>query len=214
MRIMGRLPIAGLLAAAGVLSSLTVIGGSRPAAASPCPDVEVIFARGTNEPPGVGGIGQPFLDSLRARVDARRSGAAYAVNYPASDDFANSIAAGVGDASAHVQATAANCPQTLMVLGGYSQGAAVMDKITESLPPATADHIAAVALFGNPKGALADSFSMGSLTIGPLYAPKTIDLCVPGDPICSEGTDFFAHLLYVQAGMTDQAASFVASRVQ
>ena len=35
------------------------------ASAQPCPDVEVIFARGTAEPPGVGGIGQAFVDSVR-----------------------------------------------------------------------------------------------------------------------------------------------------
>ncbi|MDT5017576.1 MAG: cutinase, partial [Mycobacterium sp.] len=28
------------------------------AAAQGCPDVEVVYARGTGEPPGVGGIGQ------------------------------------------------------------------------------------------------------------------------------------------------------------
>ena len=32
------------------------------AAANPCPDVEVVFARGTTEPPGVGGVGQAFVD--------------------------------------------------------------------------------------------------------------------------------------------------------
>ncbi|WP_235626987.1 cutinase family protein, partial [Mycobacterium tuberculosis] len=30
-----------------------------------CPDVEVVFARGTGEPPGVGGIGEDFIDALR-----------------------------------------------------------------------------------------------------------------------------------------------------
>jgi cutinase len=89
-----------------------------------------------------------------------------------------------------------------------------MDKLTQSLPPATADHVAAVALFGTPKSALADSLSMGPLTIGPLFVPKTIDLCVPDDPICSDGTNIFAQMLYAPAGLTDQAATFVASRVQ
>jgi cutinase len=55
---------------------------------------------------------------------------------------------------------------------------------------------------------------MGPLTIGPLFVPKTIDLCVPDDPICSDGTNIFAHMLYAPAGLTDQAATFVASRVQ
>lgn len=36
------------------------------AAADPCPDSEVVFARGTGEPPGVGRVGQAFIDSLRS----------------------------------------------------------------------------------------------------------------------------------------------------
>ena len=39
-------------------------------AAAPCPDIEVVFARGTTEPPGVGGVGQAFVDSLRSQVGA------------------------------------------------------------------------------------------------------------------------------------------------
>ena len=77
------------------------------AAAAPCPDVEIVFARGTTEPPGVGGIGQAFVDSLRSQLGGRSVGV-YAVDYPATDDFVNSTTAGVGDASAHLQATAAN----------------------------------------------------------------------------------------------------------
>ena len=45
-----------------------------PASAEPCPDVEAVFARGTGEPPGVGGVGQSFVDSLRAQlVTAQRN---------------------------------------------------------------------------------------------------------------------------------------------
>ena len=36
--------------------------------AAPCPDVEVVFARGTAEPPNVSGIGQVFVDSLQSQV--------------------------------------------------------------------------------------------------------------------------------------------------
>jgi cutinase len=82
------------------------------------------------------------------------------------------------------------------------------------MPPAVANHVAAVALFGNPKSAFADTLSSGPLpAISPRYVPKTIDLCVPDDPLCSDGKNFVAHILYVQTGMTNQAATFVASRV-
>ncbi len=185
----------------------------RDASAGPCPDVEVVFARGTNEPPGVGGVGQAFIGSLRSQVSGRSVGV-YAVNYPATDDFVRSSWAGAGDARAHVQSMVASCPNTRLVLGGYSQGAGVIDMTTDALPPQTADHVAAVAVFGNPESNFARTLGGGRLpTISPLYRPKTIDLCVPDDPICSEGRNATAHVLYVQSGMTNQAAAFVASRL-
>ena len=50
-------------------------------------------------------------------------------------------------------------------------------------------------------------------TTSPAYAPKTIDLCIDGDPICSAGANMIAHVSYVQSGMTDQAASFAAAKI-
>ena len=183
------------------------------ASAGPCPDVEVVFARGTTEPPGVGGVGQAFVDSIRSQVRGRWVGV-YAVNYPATDDFVRSSLAGAGDANAHIQSMVANCPNTKMVLGGYSQGAGVIDMTTDDLQPQVAQHVAAVAVFGNPESAFARTLGGGRLpTISPLYRPKTIDMCVPNDPICSEGRDPAAHVAYVQSGMTNQAAAFAASRL-
>ncbi len=192
---------------------LSTFVGAGFASAGPCPDVEAVFARGTNEPPGVGGVGQAFIDSMRSQAPGR-SVESYAVNYPATDDFARSMPAGAGDASAHIQSVVANCPNTKLVLGGYSQGAGVIDMTTDDLPPQTAQHVAAVALFGNPESAFARTLGGGRLpTISPLYRPKTIDMCVPNDPICSEGRDMTAHVLYVPSGMTSQAAAFAASRL-
>jgi cutinase len=192
---------------------LTALIDTRYAAAGTCPDVEVVFARGTNEPPGVGGVGQAFIDSLRSQARGRSVGV-YAVNYPATDDFVRSSLAGAGDARAHVQATVANCPNTRMVLGGYSQGAGVIDMTTNDLPPQAADHVAAVAVFGNPESTFARTLGGGRLpAISPLYQPKMIDLCIPNDPICSEGRNPTAHVLYVQSGMTNQAATFAAGRL-
>jgi cutinase-like protein len=188
--------------------------GITSAAAEPCPDVEVVFARGTTEPPGVGGVGQAFVDSLRSQLSGRSVGV-YAVNYPASRDFSSSTPAGRDDASSHIQSMAANCPDTQMVFGGYSQGAAVVDLATTAMPAQVADHVAAAAVFGGPRSSFADSLSPGPLpSIGPLYAAKTIDLCVPNDPICFEGGwDWPAHAAYVPSGMVNQAAAFAASRL-
>lgn len=215
----------GLVLAAVAATSSALLGaplGVPSASAAPCPDVEVVFARGTNDAPGVGDTGQAFIDALRSRLGDRSLGV-YAVNYPASLDFPTA-ADGVIDASSHVQTMAANCPATEMVLGGYSQGAAVIGYITSdaipagySLPPgitgpmpaSVADHVAAVALFGRPSNGLLNQFGAPPITIGQLYQDKTIDVCAPGDPICSTaGGDNGAHVLYASDGMDSQAVDF------
>lgn len=198
--------------AAGALSIGLI--GLPTAGAAPCPDVEVVFARGTTEPAGVGGIGQAFVDALRAQSGGR-SVDVYAVNYPASNDFDTSTPAGARDATSHVELMAATCPDTKMVLGGYSQGAGVVDLVTTVTPAEVADHVAAVADFGAPRSSFADTLSPGPLpVIGPLYAGKSIDLCVPNDPICYEdGWDMGAHVSYIQTGMVNEAATFAAGRL-
>jgi cutinase len=50
-------------------------------------------------------------------------------------------------------------------------------------------------------------------TISPRYAAKTIDLCIPDDPICSAGNNMMAHISYIPSGMANQAATFVAERL-
>ncbi|TRW81684.1 cutinase family protein [Mycolicibacterium sp. 018/SC-01/001] len=203
--------VAAVVTAAAMLVAPAVT--APVAAAQDCPDIEVTFARGTDEPPGLGRVGGAFVDSLRGRVGGRSVGA-YAVNYPASFDFLQ-VAAGANDASDHIQYMMNNCPNTRLVLGGYSQGAAVIDVIaavpvpgagfTAPLPPNAPDHVAAIAVFGNP------SAKIGlPLTSSPVWGGRSIDLCTPGDPVCSGGNDVPAHSNYVPSGMTDQAAGFVA----
>ncbi len=187
---------------------------SAPAAAAPCPDVAVVFARGTNEPPGLGSVGGPFVDDLRARV-APRTVDGSAVDYPASNDFNSSTPAGVDAARALIESTAANCPNTKMVLGGYSQGAAVIELATNEASPQVADRVAASALFGAPRTSFANTLAGRPLpALAPQYAANSIDQCNQADPICWEGGwDMGAHVSYVQSGKVAQAADFVAGRL-
>ncbi|HEY5148635.1 MAG TPA: cutinase family protein [Mycobacterium sp.] len=212
---MNRIRVAAI-AGAGLVSAAAVVSlpVATQAAAQPCSDVEVVFARGTNEPPGVGIVGQAFVDALSSQVGGRSVGV-YAVNYPASDNYLSSAANGSDDARAHIQDVAAGCPNTKVVLGGYSQGAAVTDMATAAMPPQIADRVAAVALFGTPSSAFSSMLAGGEQlpTTSPAYAAKTIDLCMDGDPICSPGANMLAHVSYVQSGMADQAASFAATKV-
>ncbi|QUR69228.1 cutinase family protein [Mycobacterium spongiae] len=217
--------IGGILVTA-VIATSALFGVPLPSAfAEPCPDSEVVFARGTGEPPGMGEIGQAFVDKLRSRVGG--SVGSYAVNYPASDDWPTGVD-GIRDAGAHVVSMAEQCPDTKMVLGGYSQGAAVMGFVTSDavpmgidpatvprpLQPEVADHVAAVVLFGAPNARAMNFLHEPPVVVGPLYADKTIQLCVPNDAVCSDGLDFALHtaLAYVN-GVVDQGVDFAAGRL-
>ena len=194
-----------------------------------CASVEVVFARGTFEAPGVGATGQAFVDALNARLPGKTVDV-YAVNYPASLDFGQA-ADGIADASNKIETIAASCPNTKIVLGGYSQGAAVAGYtttdtvpagfalpagITGTMPPAIAPHVAAVVLFGTPDTwflNLADR-NAPPITVGQLYTAKTLQLCATGDPVCFPGgLERAAHSSYKDNGMADQAADFAARQL-
>jgi cutinase len=207
---------------AGVLLVATaVLPRSVPAAAAAnCPNVEVVFARGRLESPGVGTLGQAFINALRNKTG--KNIGVYAVKYPAD----NEIDVGANDMSQHVQYMINNCPDTRLVLGGYSLGAAVTDVVlavpfeffgfNQPLPPGADTHIAAVALFGN------GSQWVGPITnFNPIYNDRTIDLCHGADPICNPAdpntweNNWPQHLAkaYIDAGMANQAADFVAGKL-
>jgi len=197
------LAAATLLAAALVIAPAATpfpIAALIPAASAACPDAEVVFARGRQEPPGVGAVGDALVNSLRSKVSG--SVEVYGVNWPADIE----VASGANDMRAHVQSMAASCPNTRMVLGGYSLGASAADLAVRGMPPGMDQHIAAVAMFGN-----------GARRLGPApaFAGKTIDQCADGDPICGRGLNWPSHLQpsYLGSGLVDQAASFIAGKL-
>ncbi|MGZ4578779.1 MAG: cutinase family protein, partial [Mycobacterium sp.] len=174
------------LTAASLLFGASIVPGSKaiPTASAACPQVEVVFARGRLEPAGVGVLGNAFINALRNRVN--KNIGVYAVRYPAD----NQIDVGANDMSAHIQSMANNCPDTRLVLGGYSLGAAVTDVVLalpfaffgfdNPLPAGMEPKIAAVALFGN------GSAWAGPITnFNPVYSERTIELCHGADPICN-----------------------------
>lgn len=210
---------AALVAISATLTCAAIVIAP-PAAAQACPDVHVVFARGTGEPAGIGRVGQAFVDTLRGQIGGRTL-TTYGVNYPASYDFGMAFE-GADDASSYITNFAQVCPSTRIVLGGYSQGAAVVDMLMgipplgnrignlgAPLPAGLSPNVAAVAAFGNP----ATKFGNPITSAQHLFAGRSIDLCKDGDPICSDGRNPFAHSDYVSAGLTNQAANFVAGLV-
>nr|WP_018603108.1 cutinase family protein [Mycobacterium sp. 155] len=187
-------------------------------AAPKCSDVEVIFARGTDEPPGIGAVGQAFVDALRPMVKGSTL-SSYAVQYPASWDFLKA-AAGATDMSNRAQNTASRCPKTQIVLGGYSQGAAVVDVVATSpvgglgysapLPAAVVPRIASIVVFGNPSARLGQPLTRMS----PDFGARTADLCNTNDPVCSLGRDFDAHVRYQQSGLIQLGAQWASRHIK
>jgi cutinase len=206
--------VCALLVAAALFS----IDAPTASAAPECSDIEVVFARGTDEPRGIGVVGKALVDTLRPMVKGKTVGT-YAVKYAASWDFLQ-VAAGANDASKRVQSIAAQCPKSRIVLGGYSQGAAVMDVVATSpiagfgytapLPAAIVPHVAAVTVFGNPSARLGQPLTRMSRDFG----ARTADLCNTNDPVCSLGRDFNAHVRYPQSGLVKLAAQWVTSHVE
>lgn len=191
-----------------------------------CPDAQVIFARGTDDAAPLGPTGEDFVDTLRSRVWPKQVDV-YGVDYPASLNFDKAID-GIADARAHILATAAKCPKTKIVLGGYSQGAAVIGFVTASrvpdgvsadevpapMPAGIADHVSAVVLFAKPAPRVMRFLGDPAITVGPRYTAKTLELCVANDLICDgDGSSFAAHDTYTKSGMTERGAIFAAGKL-
>lgn len=216
-------PVALMIPASAALiasAPVALIASAPTAHGAPCPDVELIFARGTSEPVGAGRVGQALAGQLAPQLGGRSLGI-YGVNYPATYDFL-AAADGAADATNRIAAMSQQCPSTRYVLGGYSQGAAVVDmlvgipplgdKVGEigsapPLPPVLADKVAAVVVFGNPSAKFGKPVSIAMTP----FAGKGIDLCNDGDPICSQGRNPFAHTSYEKTPLVGQAAGFVSS---
>ncbi|MDT5286049.1 MAG: cutinase, partial [Mycobacterium sp.] len=173
-----------LTAASLLVGPALTTHGVPSASAAACPDVEVIFARGRMEPAGAGQIGNTIVSALRQKT--KKNVNLYAVRYPAD----NQIDVGANDMSQRIQSTAAGCPDTRIVLGGYSLGAGVTDVVlalpfqffgfSQPLPPEMEQHIAAVALFGN---GIQWAGPIGNFN--PVYRDRTIEQCHGADPICN-----------------------------
>jgi cutinase len=210
----------GLSASALVTATgLLVAPSATPVAHADCHDAEVVFARGTDEPRGMGRVGDTFVDSLRQQTGGMNIGT-YGVNYAASKLQLHD-GDGANDVINHVKSTVSSCPNTMIVLGGYSQGASVMDIVAgvpigginwgSPMPPDLAKNVVAVVTFGD----VADRAGGSLPTQSVMFGSRAIDLCNPNDPIChaGPGNEWSGHTEGYIPVYTTQAAAFVASKL-
>lgn len=80
-----------------------------------------------------------------------------------------------------------------------------------ALPAQYADHVVALATFGN----IADRSGTPISSQSQLLGSKTIDVCNPSDPIChaGPGNQWSGHTEGYVPVYTDQAARFIAARL-
>lgn len=210
-----------------MITPLALHATSLPTAfAADCPDALAIFARGTTEAPGNGTVGDAFVNTLRAQLAPKTLGI-YSVDYPATTEFHTAVD-GIRDARNHIVTTAVACPKTKMVLGGFSQGAAVAgfvtagtipdgvsaDDVPAPMPPDIADHVSAVVLFGKPSQRFMRAINDPPVTVGPLYQIRAKELCVDDDLVCDpHGTSFDAHNTYIETGMVNQGVNFAVGQL-
>ena len=111
-----------------------------------CRRVTVIFARGTIELGNVGSItGPPFFDALEVLLGEENVGV-QGVDYPASIGgyLKGGDQGGAQKLAELTEQAASQCPDTQIILSGYSQGAQVVHIGEVKLSPETAARVAAV----------------------------------------------------------------------
>ncbi|KAM0477461.1 hypothetical protein ACHAPX_005773 [Trichoderma viride] len=170
----------------------------------PCGDVTVLFARGTCDPGNVGVLVGPFFfNSLQNALGSTSLGV-QGFNYPASVQgfLSGAVQPGI-DLATQITSVTQSCPNTKLVVGGYSQGSLVVHNAVGHLDAATASKISAVVLFGDPRDGQA---------LPNVDASKVLTVCHAGDNICAGGDIILLpHLTYAEDA--DTAAAFVASIV-
>ncbi|KAF6816185.1 cutinase [Colletotrichum plurivorum] len=173
-----------------------------------CRPVTLIWARGTTQSGNVGEAGSEgpvFFNALASRIGASNlavQGVDYAANVlgfllGGDPNGSNTMASLVARA-------VTQCPNTKIVLSGYSQGAQLVHNAANKLTAAQTNRISAVLLFGDP---------FDGQAVGNVPASKVKVICHDGDNICDGGIIITAdHRNYEQDAPA--AAAFVAGLVQ
>ena len=230
-----------MLSGAATIAAATLVGTAPAAHAAPdCADVEVVFARGTVETaPPVGVTGLSLVAALRNELPGK-SVSVHAVNYPASANFQDrvgiveGVVKGVNDAQRRIAYLAKNCPNTDVVVGGYSQGAVVAsytvtdgiqipaqymrysDRAPKPMAASVGKHVRAVILFAPPSDRWIRDIGAPPMKVGKAYQDKTKRYCITGDTVCNGapiGQPNPLHVLYAANGDTINAAQYVKARL-
>ncbi|KAJ7083489.1 cutinase-domain-containing protein [Mycena epipterygia] len=205
------------------VASLLLLLGATLAAAQ-CPNVHIFGARETTAPPGYGTAGSVVSSIISAFPGATGE----VINYPACGgqascgdvSYASSAVQGVAAVANQVNTFNSQCPNTVLVLVGYSQGGQIMDDaycgggdtnegLTSTAIPISAaaqKKIAAAIFMGDPRHIPGLSFNVGSCQASGFaprptgfqcpYASNIQSYCDATDPYCCNGSNAATHQGY------------------
>jgi acetylxylan esterase len=223
--------------AAGAVAAVVTAGpaGAVAAPAGSCAAVSIVTARASTEAAGEGITGALVTQVVNS---SRQTVSRASVNYPALlAPYAQSQAQGVNAAKTQVTALVQRCPNTKVVLLGYSQGANVVGDILAGggggtlgaaiapLPANVTSHVAAIVTFGDPRHVRNQPSDLGTSVTNGLFPRSNAQLqrlgafssayqayCDLNDTFCASGIDTITHLTYLNR-YQNQAASFILGRV-
>lgn len=144
-----------------------------------CSDVTLIFARGTTEKGNMGTcVGPELAEALRDEIPSL---SVQGVDYPADSEGNTKYGASGGPYMAMLAREARKaCPDTKIVLAGYSQGARVIyGALEKSYNPVDGKEIAAVVAFGDPLN--------GKLDYKNVDRDDVLEVCGKSDDRCQDG---------------------------
>ncbi|OHE94167.1 cutinase [Colletotrichum orchidophilum] len=206
-----------------------------PGPPAACAPVNIIVARGSLEAQGVG-----LLGNIAMNTSNQIPGSIITpLVYPAQlDPYPPSVSAGVMNMTTLLNQQVQQCPQTKLVLMGYSQGAQVsLDTLcgttdgpnfntTAAQAPMIGSKIAAVVLFGDPTFIANQPFAKGTSKkngifprqdLGPCQSltSKFVSFCDDTDLFCASGQNLTVHLGYFsKQDYVAQASTFVVQQTK
>ncbi|TLD06037.1 uncharacterized protein PgNI_08591 [Pyricularia grisea] len=200
----------------GVLENRQLLAGRVGATAKEftnggCKQIIMIFARGSTEIGNMGVIcGPQTANGVKSAFGASNvavEGVDYAAGLTTNFLRGGADPAGISEMKRLIAKANSECPDSMLVVGGYSQGAALTHRAVENLPQAQKDQIKAAFTFGDTQK------QQDRNQIKNFPTDKTNIICQPGDLVCvGTLTITPAHLTY--GTRANEQVKFITSALQ